>query len=33
MVFRGETPGDIIGPYLSQFLWLDTLSLPKTLSN
>jgi hypothetical protein len=23
MVFRGETPGDLIGPYLSQFLWLD----------
>jgi hypothetical protein len=22
-VFRGETRGDIIGPYLSQFLWLD----------
>jgi hypothetical protein len=22
-VFRGETPGDLIGPYLSQFLWLD----------
>jgi hypothetical protein len=22
-VFRGETPGDVIGPYLSQFLWLD----------
>jgi len=21
--FRGETRGDIIGPYLSQFLWLD----------
>jgi len=21
-VFRGETPGDLIGPYLSQFLWL-----------
>ena len=21
--FRGETPGDRIGPYLSQFLWLD----------
>ena len=22
-VFRGETPGDLIGPYLSQFLWID----------
>ena len=22
-VFRGDTPGDLIGPYLSQFLWLD----------
>ena len=22
-VFRGETPGDLIGPYLSQLLWLD----------
>jgi hypothetical protein len=22
-VFRGETRGDIVGPYLSQFLWLD----------
>jgi len=22
-VFRGETRGDVIGPYLSQFLWLD----------
>jgi PAP2 superfamily len=22
-VFRGETPGDLIGPYLSQFLWLE----------
>src|SRR5262249_60410674 len=22
-VFRGETRGDTIGPYLSQFLWLD----------
>jgi len=22
-VFRGETPGDLIGPHLSQFLWLD----------
>jgi hypothetical protein len=23
MLFRGNTPGDLIGPYLSQFLWLD----------
>ncbi len=23
MVFRGNTPGDLAGPYLSQFLWLD----------
>jgi PAP2 superfamily len=22
-LFRGNTPGDIVGPYLSQFLWLD----------
>src|SRR5207302_4324283 len=22
-VFRGNLPGDVIGPYLSQFLWLD----------
>jgi hypothetical protein len=22
-VFRGNTPGDLAGPYLSQFLWLD----------
>lgn len=22
-IFRGSTPGDLIGPYLSQFLWLD----------
>ncbi len=22
-LFRGETPGDLVGPYLSQFLWLD----------
>src|SRR5262249_28726812 len=25
-VFRGETTGDVIGPYLSQFLWLDILT-------
>jgi hypothetical protein len=22
-IFRGNTPGDLVGPYLSQFLWLD----------
>jgi len=22
-IFRGNMPGDVIGPYLSQFLWLD----------
>ena len=22
-MFRGETSGDLVGPYLSQFLWLD----------
>ncbi|MEO0436929.1 MAG: vanadium-dependent haloperoxidase [Pseudomonadota bacterium] len=22
-IFRGETPGDLIGPYISQFLWQD----------
>lgn len=22
-LFRGVTPGDLVGPYLSQFLWLD----------
>jgi hypothetical protein len=22
-LFRGETPGDLAGPYVSQFLWLD----------
>jgi hypothetical protein len=22
-VFRGDTPADLLGPYLSQFLWLD----------
>ena len=22
-LFRGEPPGDLVGPYLSQFLWLD----------
>ncbi len=23
-LFRGLTPGDLLGPYISQFLWLDT---------
>lgn len=23
MLFRGDTPGDLAGPYLSQFLWAD----------
>lgn len=23
-LFRGNTLGDLIGPYISQFLWLDT---------
>lgn len=22
-IFRGETPGDVVGPYISQFLWQD----------
>ncbi|HZI65639.1 MAG TPA: vanadium-dependent haloperoxidase [Thermoanaerobaculia bacterium] len=22
-IFRGSTPGDLVGPYLSQFLWMD----------
>jgi len=22
-IFRGETPGDLVGPYISQFLWKD----------
>lgn len=22
-LFRGNTPGDLLGPYVSQFLWLD----------
>jgi hypothetical protein len=30
-VFRGETPADLIGPYLSQFLWLDIPYGIKTL--
>lgn len=23
-LFRGLTPGDLVGPYISQFMWLDT---------
>ncbi len=34
-IFRGNTPGDLIGPYLSQFLWLDipqgTMSVPQQM--
>jgi hypothetical protein len=30
-LFRGSTPGDLIGPYLSQFLWLDVPSGVMTL--
>jgi hypothetical protein len=30
-VFRGETPEDLIGPYLSQFLWLEIPYGIKTL--
>lgn len=30
-LFRGETPGDLIGPYISQFLWLDVPWGPTTI--
>ena len=34
-VFRGNTPGDLAGPWLSQFLWLDipqgTMVIPQKL--
>jgi hypothetical protein len=30
-LFRGPTPGDLTGPYLSQFLWLDVPSGVMTL--
>ncbi|MEO1481692.1 MAG: vanadium-dependent haloperoxidase [Myxococcota bacterium] len=30
-LFRGETPGDLIGPYISQFLWLDVPWGPSTI--
>lgn len=31
-LFRGTTPGEIIGPYLSQFLWLDVTHGSMTFS-
>ncbi len=35
-IFRGSTAGDLIGPYLSQFLWLDipmgALLIPQTMN-
>ncbi len=30
-LFRGGLPGDLIGPYLSQFLWLDVPYGPSTI--
>lgn len=34
-IFRGNTTGDVVGPYLSQFLWLDipmgALRIPQTM--
>jgi hypothetical protein len=34
-IFRGNTEGDLIGPYISQFLWLDipmgALTIPQTM--
>lgn len=30
-LFRGDTPGDLSGPYLSQFLWLDVPYGPSTI--
>ncbi|MEO0814406.1 MAG: hypothetical protein AAFY60_16205, partial [Myxococcota bacterium] len=30
-LFRGETPGDLLGPYISQFLWLDVPWGPSTI--
>lgn len=30
-VFRGETAGDLVGPYISQFLYMDVPSGPATL--
>ena len=31
-LFRGDTPGDLAGPYLSQFLWLDVPYGVQTIS-
>jgi hypothetical protein len=31
-IFRGLSPGDLIGPYLSQFFFLDTVLWPNTVS-
>ncbi|MEM9058656.1 MAG: hypothetical protein AAGD86_14355, partial [Pseudomonadota bacterium] len=31
-LFRGPTPGDLTGPYLSQFLWLDVPYGPSTIT-
>jgi membrane-associated phospholipid phosphatase len=31
-LFRGPTPGDVVGPYLSQFLWLDVQHGSMTLT-
>ena len=31
-LFRGPTPGDVVGPYLSQFLWLDVQHDSMTLT-
>lgn len=31
-LFRGSTPGDLTGPYLSQFLWLDVPYGAETIS-
>jgi hypothetical protein len=34
-LFRGNTPGDLFGPYISQFLWLDipqgSMSIPQRM--
>ncbi|MEM6796210.1 MAG: vanadium-dependent haloperoxidase [Acidobacteriota bacterium] len=30
-LFRGETPGDLIGPYISQLMWLDVPYGPTTI--
>lgn len=30
-IFRGETPGDLVGPYISQFLWKPIPFGPKTI--